>query len=592
MAKQYALIIGVNNYQYFEPLNKAEADANSVASVLKSGVLGEFASIQLLDGNVTAIAAGTAIKSFFTNPLVGENDLLLLFFAGHGHREPIDEKLYFAVTDSQEQFIELTGIDCYHLRTWMRYSRSKRQLVLLDCCYSGYFLQARTSDDTLEKDDFINKMGRFAITSAAKNKRAYESIEGAEHLPNSPFTQALIEGLKTNKACDDEGELTARNLHSFIEGQLLAQASSQQPKIFGPEGDNDLILKKKVVINIPKDILEKLTDKNVDARLASVIRLRRLAETNKKYLLPTKVMLSDLKDHERDRHVYDEMTHLLDMIDAKLKEAEVKNTSKKAPKSPIVEIQAPTIITPSKTRQPVDVFQDPLKIGGLGPKMIVIPGGEFLMGSPEDEFGREKNEGPQHKVVLKSFAMSETAVTFNDYELYCNAVGNALPDDRGWGKESRPVINVSWNDTTEYLQWLNDQTGRIYRLPSEAQWEYACRAGTTTAYNTGATITAEQANFKLKSNKTVPVKSYPPNRFGLYEMHGNVWEWCEDDWHDDYTGAPNDEIPWLSDGRGAKRVLRGGCWGSNGRYLRSATRDWDRPSVRNSSLGLRLSRGS
>lgn len=194
------------------------------------------------------------------------------------------------------------------------------------------------------------------------------------------------------------------------------------------------------------------------------------------------------------------------------------------------------------------------------PEMVRIPAGEFMMG----ELGADlrDHEGPQHRVHIKAFELGKYPVTFGEWDAAI-AAGATLyrPDDAGWGRDRRPVINVTWQDTQAYLAWLNGKTAGGYRLPSEAEWEYACRAQTVTPWSTGESLSASQA--RIFSNSTAPVGSYPPNAFGLHDMHGNVWEWCEDFWHENYDGAPNDGSAWLTDTPemfGGYRLLRGASW--------------------------------
>jgi formylglycine-generating enzyme required for sulfatase activity len=226
----------------------------------------------------------------------------------------------------------------------------------------------------------------------------------------------------------------------------------------------------------------------------------------------------------------------------------------------------------------------------LVPEMVRIPPGRFLMGSP----GSSGNEGPQHEVRINyAFELGKYPVTFAEWDAAL-AAGAALekPSDKGWGRDRRPVINVSWRDAHAYIGFLNDKRGvsrrsDAYRLPSEAEWEYSCRAGTTTAYSTGATINEKQARFR--STSTTPVGSFPANAFGLHDMHGNVWEWCEDAWNADYNVAPTDGSAWLT-GEASSRVLRGGSWNYGPLNLRSATRVRNDPSDRISLFGFRVAR--
>ncbi|MBY0474656.1 MAG: SUMF1/EgtB/PvdO family nonheme iron enzyme [Nitrosomonas sp.] len=226
-------------------------------------------------------------------------------------------------------------------------------------------------------------------------------------------------------------------------------------------------------------------------------------------------------------------------------------------------------------------FRDKLQCGGEGPLMMVIPAGRFLMGSPNRD-----SERPQHEVqITQPFALGVYVVTFDEYDLFCRETRAKKPSDNHWGRENRPVINVPWQDAQEYCAWLSKQSSRRYRLPSEAEWEYACRSGTETPYHTGENITQKQANFA--GEQTLPVGSFPPNAFGLYDMHGNVWEWCQDEWHDSYQGAPSDGSSW-EDGGNEARVLRGGSWNVYPDDVRASVRYDGDPVDRDDGIGFRV----
>lgn len=205
------------------------------------------------------------------------------------------------------------------------------------------------------------------------------------------------------------------------------------------------------------------------------------------------------------------------------------------------------------------------------PEMVNIPAGQFTMGSPSGELYRGAEA--QHRVSVPSFALGKYEVTFAEWEA-CVAdkgCGGHHPDDQGWGKGMRPVIGVSWDDAKAYTAWLSRKTGKQYRLPSESEWEYAARAGTTTPFSFGATITTAQANFDgstgydkgpkgINREKTMPAGSFPANAFGVHDMHGNVWEWIDDCWADEYTAAtPSDGKPYVKPNCGG-HVMRGGSW--------------------------------
>jgi formylglycine-generating enzyme required for sulfatase activity len=241
------------------------------------------------------------------------------------------------------------------------------------------------------------------------------------------------------------------------------------------------------------------------------------------------------------------------------------------------------------------------------PEMVTIPSGKFLMGAPPGEERSSDVERPQHEVRIDyAFALGKHAVTFAEWDAAI-AAGAKLekPGDQGWGRDRRPVINVNWNDAKAYIAWLNSKLGLegradAYRLPSEAEWEYACRAGTTTPFSFGATISTAQANYDGNSTygagkkgeyrqKTTLVGSFPANSFGLHDMHGNVREWCEDVWNANYNGAPTDGSAWLT-GDTSSRVLRGGSWNNNPIRLRSANRNWGNPTYPNNYIGFRVAR--
>jgi formylglycine-generating enzyme required for sulfatase activity len=236
------------------------------------------------------------------------------------------------------------------------------------------------------------------------------------------------------------------------------------------------------------------------------------------------------------------------------------------------------------------------------PEMVVIPAGSFTMGSPPDELRRYKDEGPQVDVrIAEPFALGRYPVTFEEYDAFVAATKRERPSDAGWGRGRRPVINVSWHDAQAYVEWLNWQTGSDYWLPSEAEWEYACRAGTTTPFSSGPTISVSQANYDgtfafgsgrrgLFRQETAVVGSFAANAFGLSDMHGNVWEWCADNWHDSYLGAPVNGTAWLDDGDPTRRVCRGGSWNSSPWFLRSAVRNRLEPDYRDHNLGFRVAR--
>lgn len=215
--------------------------------------------------------------------------------------------------------------------------------------------------------------------------------------------------------------------------------------------------------------------------------------------------------------------------------------------------------------------------GSLATEMVEISGGSLVR--------VDDNGAPVSEVELSSFSLGRYAVTFEQYDRFAKATSRKLPGACGWGRGQQPIMKIGWDDATAYTQWLSESTGEEFRLPTEAQWEFACRAGTKTDYSFGENITEEQVNFNRAKKKTMPVGSYQPNSLGLYEMHGNVWEWCSD-WYGRYpTGTVKDP---RGPETGEMRVLRGGSWFVNAWYTRSASRACDNPQERDHSRGFRL----
>jgi len=236
----------------------------------------------------------------------------------------------------------------------------------------------------------------------------------------------------------------------------------------------------------------------------------------------------------------------------------------------------------------------------LAGKMVAIPGGSFQMGS-NSGFDDEK---PVHRVTVPAFKMSETEVTFAQWDACVSAGGCGHdPDDEGWGRGNRPVIRVSYEDITQqFIPWLNKATGKTFRLPSEAEWEYAARGGSTSKYNWGNSISCSKAQYDGGKSSacyflpggdyrgTAKVKSYRPNIYGLYDMHGNVWEWTEDCWSGSYNDTPVNGSAWQR-ADCAKRVLRGGSWSNVPPSLRSASRESNTATARYFNHGFRLVQG-
>ena len=264
------------------------------------------------------------------------------------------------------------------------------------------------------------------------------------------------------------------------------------------------------------------------------------------------------------------------------------------PPSPVVKQPSKLVVQPSSVtlaqRAAGEVFRDCAQC----PEMVVLPAGKFDMGSPSGEAGRSRDEGPVHPVqVPRVLAVSRYEITFEDWDT-CIADGGCShrPDDRSWGRGKRPAINVSWGDAKQYVNWLAAATSKHYRLLTEAEWEYAARAGSTSRYPWGEDVGKDVAALRDAVSRSSfyqssPVGAFPQNRFGLHDMIGNVWEWTEDCWNESYAGAPGDGRPWLS-GDCGQRVVRGSSWLTAARDARAAVRFGFVASTRMSDVGFRI----
>lgn len=241
-------------------------------------------------------------------------------------------------------------------------------------------------------------------------------------------------------------------------------------------------------------------------------------------------------------------------------------------------------------------LRDRLTDNGEGPEMMVIPAGQLWIGSPGSEISRSDSER-QHPVIIRQpFAIGHYPVIFEEYDRFCEATSSKKllktyetyrkPDDKGWGRGKRPVINITWYEAMAYAQWLSEQTGQQYRLPTEAEWEYAARAGTITSFYFGQNITKSQVNYE--SSQTMLVGQFQPNAWGLHDMHGNVWEWTCSIYNENYDGS---ELRCAESGNTSLyRVIRGGGWNDDAGYCRSACRSLGDPGSRRGNLGFRLVR--
>jgi formylglycine-generating enzyme required for sulfatase activity len=317
------------------------------------------------------------------------------------------------------------------------------------------------------------------------------------------------------------------------------------------------------------------------------------------------------ESEELQRQIAELQNRLDNKTDSEPNSEPIRNES--IPEEPTVNESIPEEPTVNETFYAGKVFRDRLQNGSLGPEMVVIPAGRFQMGDIQGSgYSYEK---PVHRVSVSEFAMGRYEVTVGEFRRFVNATGYKTEAEKGdgcyvydgdsweykkeanWGNpyfsqnDNHPVVCLSWNDAVAYAEWLSQQTGKEYRLPSEAEWEYAARAGTETKYWWGNEIGSNQANCdgcgsQWDNKQTAPVGSFTANSFGLYDTVGNVWEWNADPWHSNYEGAPSDGSVW--EGDSSRRVLRGGSWYSSPGNCRTANRLRGTSDVRYQYIGFRV----
>ncbi|MGC1217465.1 MAG: SUMF1/EgtB/PvdO family nonheme iron enzyme [Phormidesmis sp.] len=659
---KFALLIGVSNYaEGLSALPAAVQDVVAVQRILADPALGNFDDVQLLtDPSRDEMTSGIEL---WLNERKAD-DTTLLFFSGHGLKDDRRE-LYFATSSTRkvgDQLVRSTAMAARSLNDFLRYSRSRQQVVILDCCFSGAFGELVARDDgEIELEAQLAAEGRVVLTSTSAVDYAFETK--AEEL--SVYTRYLVEGIEKGTAdLNGDGFITVDELHQFACRKVKETAPAMSPDIIMLQGrGHDIRLasapQEKPELRYRKEV-ERRSRKGkftpVGRRLLTSFRQACGLTDSAAEVIEAEV-LKPFRDYQRKLQEYREALaecledepalgrdHVIDLKDYQkylgLKNADVKLIEQElAGRTLVVEEppSIPTTVSVSESRPELtyptfsfetvrvnaqgtvietilgeaECFSEDLG-NGVTLEMVRIPGGKFLMGAAEGEEGSYEQEYPQHEVTVPAFWMGKFAVTQEQWAAVAalNQIDCDLNEDPARFKGAkRPVEQVSWQDAMEFCKRLSQRSQWVYSLPSEAQWEYACRAGTTTPFHFGSTITTDLANYRGTDyqggdttylgnygegpkgdyrEKTTEVGSFKPNGFGLHDMHGNLWEWCQDGWHDSYTGAPKKGGVWKSSTSNNK-VVRGGSWINSPGNCRSAFRYDFTPDIRNYTVGFRVS---
>jgi formylglycine-generating enzyme required for sulfatase activity len=572
--KRVALVIGNSTYRNVSALPNTTNDATDISASF--GRLG-FSVTRVTDGTFDDMRR--ALLQFGRDARGSE--MAVVFFAGHGMEIggenwliPIDAELR-SDTDAESEAIPLRSAMLQVANA------SSLGLVILDSCRNNPFaakmqrsVRYRAVDRGLAR---VEPTDNVLVAYAAKDGTTANDGNGR----NSPFTAALLNNLEMPGV---EINFLFRNVRDEV---VAATKREQQPFVYGSLSRQSIYLKAPTPTGETGATVAQMWAVIQNSTSQAVLEdfIRQFGSTE--YGSMARARLDEVK-----------------RVAVVAPPVQPATPSLAAPKPAVgvfPEAQGATPLTLERERalKPMDSFKECDKC----PEMVVVPAGSFMMGSPANEAQRISNEGPQHTVTIsKPFAVGRFAVSFDEWDACvadsgCNGY---KPDDQGWGRVRQPVINVSWDDAKTYVSWLSRKTGKNYRLLSEAEREYAARAGTTTPFWWGSSISTSQANYDgtyaygggskgVYRKQTAPVDSFQPNPWGLYQVHGNVYDWVEDCYHDSYTGAPIDGSAWVS-GDCSRRVLRGGSWSLNPGFLRAADRSRDAAESRYGIFGFRLGR--
>jgi len=590
--KRVALVVGNDRYANLpkdEQLRKAVNDARAVGDAL--GRIG----FQVIRGENLGRLALLAKLDELTQKLE-PGDTAFFFFAGHG--VAVNGGNYILPTDvpnvrpGQDTLLARVALGESDIVGDLQGRGVRVAIVVLDACRNNPFKKPGVRGVGGERglSRIEPARGVFSLYSAGLGQAALDRLGDADSNPNSVFTRVLVPalgkpGLSLGDLAVEVREEVARLAHTV--------SHDQQPAYYDQTTGGHVYL-----AGLPQA-----------AKPVEPPRPPAPAQSEAE-----RAWLAGVKDTGSEKVLDDFIRRYGDTIYGTLareRREGLKKTPVAAVVPPTQPAAQPSLVdrvlgifgsggaaTPSaeplsaereRALKPKDVFKECEQC----PEMIVVPAGSFTMGSPPSEPGRQKDEGPQRSVTIgKPFAVGRFAVTFDEWDACVAARVCRHKADQGWGRGRRPVINVSWDDAKAYVVWLSRKTGKTYRLLSEAEREYVTRAGTTTPYWWGASISTSQANYRGGEyrQKTVPVDTFQPNAWGLFQIHGNVWEWVEDCSHDSYAGAPSDGSARVS-GDCGRRVVRGGAWGSDPESLRSAFRWWGLDTGEQiSNLGFRVGR--
>ena len=563
--RKIGIAIGINDYldPKLSNLLFAKKDAEELRAVLLNPDIGGFDEIVPLV-NETKYNVNKGIEKLLLKDAT-YNDLVIIYFSGHGKLNAKFE-LNLLLKDTETDYLSSTALHYNFITDCIEESKCKKVIIILDCCHGG---AAGIKGDISKTLSDTSGSGIFILSATTGSNLAKE----VQELENGIFTYFILEGLRKGDA-----DLGGDGLIDIIE--LFEYASKRCNNDYSQVATIKSKFEERIVIG--KNPL-KIKEKKFEINMRELVKLRKalsvklydesmtiLLKDNKNPLSLTNIEV-EIKDHlflllsgEIKIGTYVHTIQYLkseEYIESVLKEESLIFKPEDKQITPLYSLSPKNLTLVEDNSDIPKNFTSP----STGMELVLIPAGKFMMGSPSGDQERYDDEGPVHEVIIKNpFYVGKYPVTQKQWE---KIMGSNPSKFRG---EDRPVESVSWNDVQEFIKKLNEkESAGKYRLPSESEWEYACRAGTTTRYSFGDDESKldDYAWYSENSgSETHPVGQNNPNPWGLYDIHGNVWEWCQDNWHGNYDGAPSDGSAWES-GSGSDRVDRGGSWSIIARVL-------------------------
>jgi len=565
-----ALLIGNSDYKGDAFLANPVNDAQDLAAVL-SDLQFQVSHRQ----NLTRQEMNSAIEEFGKN-LKATKGMGIFYYAGHGIQVG-GENYLIPIGAARALFedgykLDKNTIKASNILKTLEAADNAVNVIILDACRNNPFPKTRgiSRRPTPPGLQMMNAPGGSLIAySADQGEVAFEGKDKR----NSPYAASLIQQIKDNP------NSSLLQLFTKVRADVFQKTGEFQAPGFYSKLNQDYCLMGACSKDESSIDLGELIQQIAhlwQPILAVVIAFGVLWLGWRRNLVGA--VVTTFVEYRAEKLEQKRQLEIKQRIQAELKQAEFERKRQLE----IKQKRQKNIV-----RQAGNSFRDSLQIGDYGPEMVVIPAGRFQMGDIQG--GGDSDEKPVHWVNIDyEFAMGKYEVTFTEYDKFAEATDRKKPDDEGWGRDNRPVINVSWNDAVAYAEWLSEQTGKEYRLPTEAEWEYAARAGTETKYWWGNDIGKNKANCYRCGDHfeyTSPVGSFNANQFGLYDTVGNVWEWTCSVYEESYQGAEQ-----RCASSGSLFVLRGGSWNIDAMWMRSSFRGRDQRTIRSRSDGARLAR--